>query len=105
MIDEAIPERVGIKRPVVHVWGPFGMQLECKLAHFWRKITALQFVVSPSVRGSGWSRNRTGDTRFFRPLLYQLSYPALPADSENVRATGRETPDFGDRDPSARHVH
>ena len=26
--------------------------------------------------GSGWSRNRTGDTRIFSPLLYQLSYLA-----------------------------
>ena len=26
--------------------------------------------------GSGWTRNRTGDTRIFSPLLYQLSYPA-----------------------------
>lgn len=25
---------------------------------------------------SGWTRNRTGDTRIFSPLLYQLSYPA-----------------------------
>ena len=24
----------------------------------------------------GWSRNRTGDTRIFSPLLYRLSYPA-----------------------------
>ena len=88
MIDEAIPERVGIERPVAQRLGPFGLQLECKLAHFWRKFTALEFVVSPSVRGGGWSRNRTGDTRFFRPLLYQLSYPALPADSENFPAAG-----------------
>jgi hypothetical protein len=26
----------------------------------------------------GWSRDRTGDTRIFSPLLYQLSYPARP---------------------------
>ena len=32
--------------------------------------------------GSGWTRNRTGDTRIFSPLLYQLSYPAL-AQSQN----------------------
>ena len=25
----------------------------------------------------GWTRNRTGDTRIFNPLLYQLSYPAI----------------------------
>ena len=25
---------------------------------------------------SGWNRDRTGDTRIFSPLLYQLSYPA-----------------------------
>ena len=24
----------------------------------------------------GWTQNRTGDTRIFNPLLYQLSYPA-----------------------------
>ena len=28
------------------------------------------------IKGSGWTRNRTGDTRIFSPLLYQLSYPA-----------------------------
>ena len=27
----------------------------------------------------GWGRNRTGDTRIFSPLLYQLSYPAVGA--------------------------
>ena len=27
-------------------------------------------------RSGGWARNRTGDTRIFSPLLYQLSYPA-----------------------------
>ncbi len=27
--------------------------------------------------GGGWTRNRTGDTRIFNPLLYQLSYPAI----------------------------
>jgi hypothetical protein len=26
---------------------------------------------------SGWNRDRTGDTRIFSPLLYQLSYPAI----------------------------
>ncbi len=25
----------------------------------------------------GWTRDRTGDTRIFSPLLYLLSYPAL----------------------------
>src|SRR5215217_3282795 len=34
----------------------------------------------------GWSRNRTGDTRIFSPLLYQLSYPAnLLQAARNVR--------------------
>ena len=32
-------------------------------------------------RRSGWSRNRTGDTRIFSPLLYQLSYPAVEEGS------------------------
>ena len=29
------------------------------------------------VKNGGWTRNRTGDTRIFNPLLYQLSYPAI----------------------------
>ena len=29
-------------------------------------------------RESGWRGNRTPDTRIFNPLLYQLSYPAVP---------------------------
>jgi hypothetical protein len=29
-------------------------------------------------RGGGETRNRTGDTRIFSPLLYQLSYLARP---------------------------
>ena len=29
-------------------------------------------------KNGGWTRNRTGDTRIFNPLLYQLSYPAIP---------------------------
>ena len=43
--------------------------------------------------GSGWSRNRTGDTRFFRPLLYQLSYPAIPTnESAEVAMTKSSRP-------------
>lgn len=34
--------------------------------------------LSPAKAG-GWGRNRTGDTRIFNPLLYQLSYPAICA--------------------------
>ena len=30
-------------------------------------------------RNGGWTRVRTGDTRIFSPLLYQLSYPATSA--------------------------
>ena len=30
-------------------------------------------------RNGGWTRVRTGDTRIFSPLLYQLSYPATTA--------------------------
>ena|GEM_PF-4181702 len=30
---------------------------------------------------SGQSRDRTGDTRIFSPVLYQLSYLALRAES------------------------
>jgi hypothetical protein len=28
----------------------------------------------------GWTRDRTGDTRIFSPLLYRLSYPAIFAE-------------------------
>ena len=28
-------------------------------------------------KGGGCGRNRTGDTRIFNPLLYQLSYTAI----------------------------
>ena len=31
-------------------------------------------ISEPSGGGSGATRNRTGDTRIFSPLLYQLSY-------------------------------
>jgi hypothetical protein len=34
------------------------------------------------IREGGWGRNRTGDTRIFSPLLYQLSYPAKYIASE-----------------------
>ena len=44
----------------------------------------------------GQGRNRTADTRIFSPLLYQLSYLAIPerrkamlsSIAENFRATG-----------------
>src|SRR5439155_334975 len=35
------------------------------------------YAASGSIREGGWGRNRTGDTRIFSPLLYQLSYPAI----------------------------
>jgi hypothetical protein len=34
---------------------------------------------------SGWSRDRTGDTRIFSPLLYQLSYPAINLVNNNLQ--------------------
>ena len=34
--------------------------------------------------GSGWTRNRTGDTRIFSPLLYQLSYPAAKVEKVSI---------------------
>jgi hypothetical protein len=42
------------------------------------KISALQDYFAGLVRRKhgGWTRIRTGDTRIFSPLLYQLSYPA-----------------------------
>ena len=30
-------------------------------------------------------RGRTGDTRIFSPLLYQLSYPGIHGDAEGAR--------------------
>ena len=32
---------------------------------------------APNERRSGTTRNRTGDTRIFSPLLYQLSYGTI----------------------------
>ncbi len=50
-----------------------------------KKVTSLHFALhSPLVEGSGWSRNRTGDTRIFSPLLYQLSYPAVTKGGKNA---------------------
>src|SRR6188768_3341310 len=40
----------------------------------------------PLGEGSGWSRNRTGDTRIFSPLLYQLSYPAFTLGRRRMHA-------------------
>src|SRR5256885_6642242 len=36
----------------------------------------LQLLLTCDFFRCGWGRNRTGDTRIFSPLLYQLSYPA-----------------------------
>ena len=52
---------------------------------------------SPHYERSGWSRDRTGDTRIFSPLLYQLSYPAvacrgLRRNIHNARAAGSGKP-------------
>ena len=42
-----------------------------------------------SIEGGGQGRDRTGDTRIFSPLLYQLSYLAT-AFSKMVGAQGFE---------------
>ncbi len=34
------------------------------------------FFTAGATKSGGGTRNRTGDTRIFSPLLYQLSYPA-----------------------------
>ncbi len=39
---------------------------------------------SLKIKGSGWGRDRTGDTRIFSPLLYQLSYPAFGVREEDM---------------------
>ncbi len=41
--------------------------------------------------GGGWSRNRTGDTRIFSPLLYRLSYPAIPTQNGIPSSRSAET--------------
>ena len=43
-------------------------------------------VLGPREEGKegGWTRNRTGDTRIFSPLLYQLSYPAFEESEESM---------------------
>ena len=48
--------------------------------------------VSPSRTFGGQGRDRTGDTRIFSPLLYQLSYLAT-AVGENGRSAGIRTLD------------
>ena len=47
----------------------------CIFGIFWTRV-----IFTPCLRGKngGWGRNRTGDTRIFSPLLYRLSYPAIP---------------------------
>ena len=39
--------------------------------------------------GGGETRNRTGDTRIFSPLLYQLSYLAEPKVDKNANLRPR----------------
>ena len=59
-----------------HLIPPFG----CGRAHNFRaQVRTPSLLVGTLINagGSGWARNRTGDTRIFNPLLYQLSYPAL----------------------------
>ena len=60
------------------VFGPQRLQeggfSGCEIEGYFRPQTLIEW-------GSGWTRNRTGDTRIFSPLLYQLSYPALGGDA------------------------
>ena len=46
-----------------------------------------------SVEGGGQGRDRTGDTRIFSPLLYQLSYLATIVQGLNGRSAGIRTLD------------
>ena len=41
---------------------------------------------------NGWGQNRTGDTRIFSPLLYQLSYPAVGTNLATGPATANPAP-------------
>ena len=54
------------------------------------KTAAKATVLSPTLGGQG--RDRTGDTRIFSPLLYQLSYLAT-GWGENGRSAGIRTLD------------
>jgi len=43
------------------------------------------------LRACGTTRARTGDTRIFSPLLYQLSYSAIGLNpSNNIAITGQQ---------------
>ena len=44
-------------------------------------------LIQPTIMG-GTTRNRTGDTRIFSPLLYQLSYGTLFVKIHNPDKTG-----------------
>ena len=41
-----------------------------------------------AIDDGGQGRNRTADTRIFSPLLYQLSYLAVPADTQFMTSDG-----------------
>ncbi len=47
------------------------------------------FLKEKNLERSGWGGNRTPDTRIFSPLLYRLSYPALPSGEGVVCAAAR----------------
>lgn len=46
----------------------------CGLTMMKKNSEALNFAVEYWINSRGQGRNRTGDTRLFRPLLYRLSY-------------------------------
>ena len=53
-----------------------------------KKISNLLNVNKLEITFCGATRNRTGDTRIFSPLLYQLSYGTLPLPSEAIASLG-----------------
>ena len=52
-----------------------------------KKKRRLPGIASSGKNADGQGRNRTADTRSFSPLLYQLSYLALPTDLLHARSS------------------
>ena len=61
------------------VWHPYRVVATGLCVKKCVKVLPLNTLWRPrkSLIYNGWGRNRTGDTRIFSPLLYQLSYPAV----------------------------
>jgi hypothetical protein len=67
----------------------FGATSPPSFAEPWRDKPARQFSFGFRKKTGGKARNRTGDTRIFSPLLYQLSYLARSGAANKGRPGGR----------------